>query len=119
MKHLCHAYGCNAHVPPKMLMCLKHWRMVDPRIQRLVWSTYFNGQEIRKDPTKAYILVQRSAVWCVFVAEGGCKWPDVPEVGTEAYLIGPAALAAPVPAPNITIPAAPAQRLPGDGDPLA
>ncbi len=75
-----------------MLMCAAHWRMVDPEIQILIWKTYVPGQEVRKDPTRAYLLVQRSAVWCVFVKEGGCKWPDVPEVGSEAYMIGPAVL---------------------------
>lgn len=88
-EHHCHAYGCTRTVPPRMLMCAKHWRMVDAKIQRSIWATYVAGQEIRKDPTPAYLLAQRSAVWCVFVEEGGCTWPDVPEVGSEAFMIGP------------------------------
>ena len=90
MTHHCHAYGCEKSVPPKMLMCLKHWRMVDPKIQKAVWATYVPGQEITKTPTRAYMLAQRSAVWAVFVEEGGCAWPDVPEVGSEAFMDGPA-----------------------------
>lgn len=92
MTHLCHAYGCTQSVPPKMLMCLKHWCMVNPKIQSLVWRTYISGQEVRKDPTRAYLLAQRAAVWCVFVAEGRCKWPDVPEVGSDAFMIGPVSM---------------------------
>lgn len=87
--HHCHAHGCTRNVPPKMLMCLKHWRMVPVKLQRAVWATYRAGQEIDKAPSDAYILAQRAAVWSVFVDEGGCKWPDVPEVGSTAFMIGP------------------------------
>jgi hypothetical protein len=92
VSHLCHAYACTKEIPPKILMCLKHWRLVDQKIQAMVWKTYVPGQEIRKDPTRAYLLAQRSAVWCVFVEEGGCAWPDVPEVGSDAFMIGPAVM---------------------------
>jgi hypothetical protein len=90
--HLCHAHGCKKAVPPQLLMCLKHWRMVPTQIQRLVWQTYRPGQEADKKPSPEYILVQRSAVWAVFAAEGGCRWLDVPEVGSAGYLIGPEVL---------------------------
>ena len=64
--------------------------MVDPKIQKVIWATYVPGQEVTKTPTPAYLLAQRSAVWAVFVQEGGCAWPDVPEVGSEAFMSGPA-----------------------------
>lgn len=89
MPHHCHAFGCKNTVSPKKLMCLKHWRMVPAAIQKAVWATYVPGQETRKDPTRVYLLAQRAAVWCVFVEEGGCTWPDVPELGSEHYLLGP------------------------------
>lgn len=91
-KHLCHAYGCGVEIPPKLLMCIRHWRMVPREVQRRIWREYRPGQEIDKQPSEAYLLVQRAAVWAVYVAEGKCAWPEVPEVGTSAYLIGPAAL---------------------------
>jgi len=68
--HVCHATRCNAKVPPKMLMCLKHWRMVPRDIQRRVWAAYVPGQEIRKDPTDEYMTVQREAVEAVERREG-------------------------------------------------
>jgi hypothetical protein len=37
MPHTCHAEGCEVAVPPKLLMCLKHWRMVPKHLQREVW----------------------------------------------------------------------------------
>ncbi len=92
MIHLCHAHGCDRPVPPKMLMCLNHWKAVPFSIQRLIWKHYRRGQEIDKNPSNEYMLVQRAAVWAVFCSEGGCAWPDVPEVGSEAYMIGPAVL---------------------------
>lgn len=69
-KHECHATGCNAAVPPKMLMCLKHWRMVPRVLQRRIWATYVPGQEIRKNPTAEYMEAQRAAVRAVEEREG-------------------------------------------------
>jgi hypothetical protein len=64
-KHLCHAIGCARAVPPKMLMCLPHWRMVPRELQQEVWRTYRPGQEIDKRPSVEYIAVQRRAVAAV------------------------------------------------------
>lgn len=68
--HLCHAAGCSHAVPPKMLMCLRHWRMVPRDLQKRVWAEYVPGQETRKDPTPAYMEVQRAAVAAVAAKEG-------------------------------------------------
>lgn len=87
--HLCHAYGCVNGVPPALLMCRQHWRMVPSKLQRLIWATYRPGQEKDKKPSPEYMLVQRGAIWSVFVQEGRCRWNDVPEVGSEAYMTGP------------------------------
>lgn len=73
-------------------MCARHWRICGPEIQAAIWRTYRRGQEIDKSPSQSYMLAQRAAVWTVFVAEGGCSWPDVPEIGTEAFMIGPAVI---------------------------
>jgi hypothetical protein len=66
--------------------------MVPRKIQHAVWRYYRPGQETDKKPSAEYLLAQRAAVWSVFVFEGGCLWPDVPEVGTLGYMIGPASL---------------------------
>jgi hypothetical protein len=36
MSHTCHAINCEVSVPPKMFMCLRHWRMVPRPLQREV-----------------------------------------------------------------------------------
>jgi hypothetical protein len=69
-RHECHADGCSVEVPPRMLMCLRHWRMVPRDIQKRVWAEYNEGQEIRKDPTEEYMDVQREAVEAVAKKEG-------------------------------------------------
>ena len=71
-EHTCHAYGCSRRVHPRLLMCLRHWKMVPQAIQRNIWKYYRPGQEIDKHPSDEYILVQRAAVWAVYVAEGKC-----------------------------------------------
>lgn len=90
--HLCHAHGCREAINPRLLMCLRHWKMVPPELQKAVWKHYRAGQEIDKQPSPDYLLAQRSAVWAAFVFEGGCDWADVPEVGTAAFMTGPSAL---------------------------
>lgn len=68
--HICHAIGCAKVVPPRMLFCLWHWRMVPKALQRKVWATYVDGQEVRKDPTDDYLEVQREVVAYVAKREG-------------------------------------------------
>lgn len=70
MSHRCHAIGCEKEVPPKLLMCARHWRMVPPTIQRRIWAHYVPGQEIRKDPTDTYLDVQQLAIDAVAEREG-------------------------------------------------
>lgn len=69
-KHVCHAVGCNVSVPPKMLMCRRHWFMVPKPLRVAVWAAYVPGQETRKDPTDEYMSVQRAAVEAVARREG-------------------------------------------------
>jgi hypothetical protein len=45
MRHMCHARGCETPVPPKLLMCLKHWKLVPSKLQRAVYLHYQPGQE--------------------------------------------------------------------------
>lgn len=69
--HTCHARGCTKPVPPRMLMCLRHWKMVPRGIQSDVLATYRPGQERTKDPSREYINAARAAVDAVAVCEGG------------------------------------------------
>lgn len=102
--HTCHAEACTAKVPPKMLMCGKHWGMVPRPLQRAIWATYRRGQEHDKNPSAAYLAVQclarafvasderrhheasnltaQAALWCERARERGERLP----AGVEVYL---------------------------------
>lgn len=69
-KHLCHAEGCSVPVPPRMLMCRRHWFMVPKPLRDAVWAEYRPGQEIDKRPSDAYMEVQQAAVRAVAEKEG-------------------------------------------------
>lgn len=68
--HTCHAIGCTARVPPRLLMCATHWKRVPKELQQRILATYVPGQEQRKDPTDAYMEAQRAAVQAVAEKEG-------------------------------------------------
>lgn len=69
MSHTCHAEGCSKVVPPKLLMCLRHWRMVPRDLQQAVWALYRPGQEIDKRPTMEYLEVMQEAIDAVAAKE--------------------------------------------------
>lgn len=70
MKHKCHARGCDVAVLPRLLMCLRHWRMVPRPLQRQVWATYRPGQEVDKEPTGVYLAAAKAAIASVAEKEG-------------------------------------------------
>ena len=69
-EHHCHAVDCTAIVPPKLHMCLKHWRMVPKTVQSLIWKHYRPGQEIDKNPSLDYIVTAFVSISCVALKEG-------------------------------------------------
>lgn len=40
MPHYCQAKGCHTPIPSQMLMCYKHWRMVNRKLQNRVCENY-------------------------------------------------------------------------------
>lgn len=70
MSHTCHARGCEKIVPPRMLFCVKHWRMTPRLIQARIWKHYRPGQEITKDPSIEYLAVMKQAIDTVAELEG-------------------------------------------------
>lgn len=69
MTHHCHAIACAAAVPPRMLMCRRHWAMVPAELQRAVWAHYRAGQEDDKRPSHAWHLAATDAIAAVFELE--------------------------------------------------
>jgi hypothetical protein len=53
-----------------MFMCRRHWYMLPKATRDAVWAAYVPGQEIRKDPTGAYIDVATEAVLWLARREG-------------------------------------------------
>lgn len=70
MSHHCHAVGCETAVPPKMFMCLRHWRMVPAMLKRAVWGAYRPGQENDKRPSSIYMEVTDEARRAVAEKDG-------------------------------------------------
>jgi hypothetical protein len=70
MTHMCHAEGCSKAVPPKHLMCGRHWAMVPLSQQREIWRHYRPGQEVDKRPSAEYLRVMKIAIDLVARAEG-------------------------------------------------
>jgi hypothetical protein len=70
VNHVCHARKCMVPVPPKMLMCKRHWYMVPKELRDRVWATYRRGQEIDKDPSMEYLDAAMAAVRSVAEQEG-------------------------------------------------
>ena len=63
-EHLCHWPGCSRKVPPKMWGCKQHWFTLPASIRRRIWATYVPGQEVRKDPSGAYLAAAQEAdIW--------------------------------------------------------
>lgn len=54
-KHVCHWPTCEKAVPPKMWGCREHWFTLPKMLRDRIWATYVPGQEIRKDPSPAYL----------------------------------------------------------------
>lgn len=73
MKHHCHALNCTNEVAPKLLMCRRHWAMVDKKIQAQVYGSYHCGQESSKRPTKEFLQAARAAITDVAKKEGDRK----------------------------------------------
>lgn len=70
MTHTCHAIGCNKAVPPKYLMCGRHWAIVPKPQQLEIWRHYRPGQEVDKRPSAEYLAVMKATIDLVARAEG-------------------------------------------------
>jgi hypothetical protein len=62
LMHKCHAIDCEVQIAPKLLMCLKHWKMLPKKTQISIWNEYRPGQEVDKKPSFKYLAIQQLAV---------------------------------------------------------
>jgi hypothetical protein len=61
-------------IPPRLLMCARHWQMVPPEMQAAVLRHYRPGQERRladRLPSPEYVAAAKAAIAAVARAEGG------------------------------------------------
>jgi hypothetical protein len=68
--HECHALGCSVEVPPSLLMCKTHWKLVPRKIKLNVWKSYQKGQEVTKNPSIDYLASAIVAIFHVADIEG-------------------------------------------------
>ena len=86
--HHCHATGCAKAVPPELLMCARHWRMVPRNLQTPVWSSYRVGQCDDKRPNARWIEAAKAAIAFVAKAETAKALANpVPTVPQQMELI--------------------------------
>jgi len=69
VSHNCHARRCKVPVPPRMLMCRRHWYMVPAPLRQAVWDRYRPGQEIDKNPSEEWHRAADAAINAVDVKE--------------------------------------------------
>ncbi len=67
--HQCHVPGCGKIIPPSLLMCWNHWRLVPKPLKDDVWAHYRRGQEFDKNPTRAYLDAAKAAIEAVQALE--------------------------------------------------
>lgn len=58
-KHECHWPGCKRQVRPAMWGCREHWFALPKWLRDKVWATYRPGQEIKRTPSREYVVVAR------------------------------------------------------------
>lgn len=68
-RHHCHARGCNMKVPPRMLMCKRHWFMVPKAIRDEIWEHYQTGQEVTMECSEEWHKAADKAIAAVAVKE--------------------------------------------------
>lgn len=58
--HRCHWPGCERLVPARMFACRQHWFLFPRALRAKLLETYSPGQEVRKNPSPAYLAAARA-----------------------------------------------------------
>ena len=68
--HACHAVGCSREIPPILLLCPAHWKLVPQAIRFRVFAAYRKGREVDKQPSLLWCIAADDAVRYVAKLEG-------------------------------------------------
>ncbi len=82
--HTCHWPGCTLAVKPRLWGCRAHWYQLPIEIRQEIWRTYRPGQEVDKQPSRAYVAAARKAQdyareYEATKAQGGKRVVPVPD----------------------------------------
>ncbi len=61
-RRCCAATGCSERIPPHLLMCRVHWKLVGRDVRQRVMRHYQIGQERRGDASEAYRAAAAEAI---------------------------------------------------------
>lgn len=65
-RHQCHYPGCMNTVKPAFWGCAPHWFALPAWARSMIWATYNPMQEIKKNPSPAYLdVVMRVHIWII------------------------------------------------------
>ena len=87
MGHSCHAIACSKNIPPKMLMCRRHWGLVSKGRRARVWATYRDGQCDDLKITRAYAVAAQAAIRMVAGKEGRVVTGEEDELTLYDHLV--------------------------------
>jgi len=73
----CAAIGCDERIPPQLLMCRGHWKLVSRDTRQRVVRHYRIGQERRHDASPEYRAAAAEAIRQVAELEGRALPPDL------------------------------------------
>ena len=73
----CAAIGCDERIPPQLLFCSPHWKLISRDVRQRVIRHYQIGQERRGDASPEYRAAAREAIRQVAELEGRALPPDV------------------------------------------
>jgi hypothetical protein len=59
-----------------MFMHRGHWYMLTAKLRAAVWAAYVPGQEIRKNPSEAYLKAAREAIDYIEMKEKTGKYAE-------------------------------------------
>lgn len=60
-EHRCHWPGCGQKVKPSLWGCRPHWMRLPKVIRHGIAATYRRGQELDKNPSRAYLKAAQLA----------------------------------------------------------